>query len=233
MTKMTDCFQSMEIWTDSGSTKIQTMTAHEIYQNTQWVTQERWSTIAPLMGTTSSWGSPTAISAGARKTFMLPIIGSWFDFTEPFMQSVKADIVVRFNFRNAVSAGTGVLAASGLQLIFDQDHGPAEDQKRISQMYNDNVMRNFFFDTQWVSATANFSANVTTNISLRSVTGKAVFFTFGLRYTDVPTSEGYSAYSAIEPTSEVGGTIALVDAQQKSILGGGVIQIANCDTLIM
>lgn len=223
MCKFYDSIDTIEIAPEGGTVKVQTITGKELLQNTQWMTQERWSTIASLCGTTAAWGAPSAILANGVRRFTVPLIGTWFDQSSPYMQSVKTDIVVRINFRNAVSAGTGVLSASGLQLIFTEDRGTAEDSKKIVDMYMKHVGYNFFFNTILVTSTATFSPNTTTNISLRAIQGKAVFMTFSLRAANVPASEGYSTFTAIEPASGVGGTIAFVDAAQKSILGGGVI----------
>ena len=190
MTKLTDSFLQLQVLVNGGSDIFQTMNAPEIFQNTQWMTQEKWSTIAPLMGTTASWGAPTAISAGASKVFMLPLIGTWFDFVEPYLQCTKADIVLRFSFRASVSAGSGVLAGSNMQVIFEQDHGTEEDNKALIAMHSKYVMRSFYFNTQWVNGSTTFTANTTTNINLQSVTGKAVFMTFALRAGNTATSEG-------------------------------------------
>ena len=227
MTKLTDSFLQLQVLVNGGSDIFQTMNAPEIFQNTQWMTQEKWSTIAPLMGTTASWGAPTAISAGASKVFMLPLIGTWFDFVEPYLQCTKADIVLRFSFRASVSAGSGVLAGSNMQVIFEQDHGTEEDNKALIAMHSKYVMRSFYFNTQWVNGSTTFTANTTTNINLQSVTGKAVFMTFALRAGNSATSEGWSTFTALEPSNSVGGTINLVNSQGLSILGGGVIQSAK------
>ena len=225
MTKLTDSIQMIQYYVNGGVDLIQTQTAAELYQNTQWMTQERFSTIAPQMNTTSSWGAGTAIATSATKAYYLPILGSFFDYAEPFLQAINMDIVIRITFRNSVSAGTGVLALAnnGLELLMTQDHGTNDDQKHIMDLHKQFVWRNLYFNVMNLTAQATFTASTATNISLRAATGKAVFMTFCLRATNVPATDGYSTFTALENTTGSTSSVALLDSQNRSILGGGTI----------
>ncbi len=146
------------------------------------------------------------------------------------MPSVKGDISVRITFRNAVSAGTGTLAlaSQGIQLIFCNDHPSESDRKMIMGMHMDKIWASNYFNVSRLSGTATFTAGVTTNISLRAVSpGKAPYLQFSLRASDSVAAEGLSTYAALENTAGSGGSIGVLDADGKQVLGGSGTILAS------
>ena len=60
-------FSQIQIIVENGASVIQTITDQELWANTQWMTQEKWSTLASQLNTTAAWGAPSAIAANGSK----------------------------------------------------------------------------------------------------------------------------------------------------------------------
>lgn len=229
-TKVPFMMQLIEYMPNSQGEQMQRQTDLELWANYQWMTQEKWSTLCSQVNSTATFGAPTSVAAAGTRTYNMPIFGSFFDQADPFMPSIKGDITVRITFRNSVSAGTGTLAlaSQGLQLVFSNDHSSPGDRKHIEAMHMDKIWRSNFFNVCRITSTATFTAGVMTTIPLRAVTpGKAPFMLFCLRASDAVAGEAISTFSAIENAAGNSGSIGLMDADGKQVLGSSGTILAS------
>jgi hypothetical protein len=225
LTKLAHSIKQLEVRFHNGTKDGPVVSDQELFFNTMFLPQEKWSSIAALQNTTGAWGAPTAIAASGSKQYYMPLLGTWFDHVEPHIGSFVDDIIVRITFRPSISAGTGVLAIApnGLELHFEQDHPTLDDQRRIRSLHQDNGFHHNYFDVLRVNGSQTFTAGTSLNLELKGITGKVPFMIITLRSSDAVTAEGLSTYASIENTAGTSGSLDFLDQGKRSVLGAAPI----------
>ena len=221
-------FQRIEVRTKGGSNLVQTLYPWSIWYATAFIPVSRWTTLAPLMASSASWGNGNSLAASTTREYYLPLLGSFFD-SEIDLEAFNDDVVVRCYTQSAVQSGTGVLAvvSGGIELLADETTPDERSDKIMKQVYANNAQIQQFWDTTLIQGSATFTAGQATKISLQQVLGKVPFIMFGVRSSDGAGSAAYLTYTALEDSNRTSGAIDFLDPGSKSLIGGSTLWAAQ------
>jgi len=160
----------------------------------------------------------SVIPAGATRRFQLPLVGSWIDSVQPYMQAIASDIWLRIYCKSTnLVSGSGTLRLDNVRLICEQEDHNGLDRDTYQRAHSTFNVHQRYSEAIRVEDTSSWTASTKKTINLDDVQGKVSFIVFGLRASKATTANAYKKWVSLGDNA----TVDLVDQTGRSYFGNG------------
>jgi hypothetical protein len=211
----------IEIGLDGSPVTNQTIYPEWLYAKYQFFYSEEVASALAFNAqnmTATAFAGESAIPAGTSATYLLPLTNCLITSIDP--STIRSDVIITiYPATNPVSAGTGTLQLTSMQLLLDSEQNPAVEAATRSLLRSNPFVHDYinFVPQTW---TGTLTAGVQSEISISGVNQLAAAVLITVR-----ASKSFTG-SAIRTFADLGNDalINLTDQNKVSILGSGALQ---------
>jgi hypothetical protein len=215
----------IEVGVNGQPNPVQIIYAEHLYAKWQFYYTEQQNQLFAgnsLNMTTAAYAAESAIAASGSAVYQIPLAMTLFDKINPDL--LKSDIIVTVYPRaNPVSAGTGTLQLTSIDLRFHSIENPLQDSSVLSlhSKYTSLIDYCNIVNLTW---TGSLQAATTVEIPLQGISGLCPALFFVVRASKAAASSAIRTFTAVGGTSESNGQIDLVNGNKVSVLGSGALR---------